>query len=226
MKVLSSMRRPSPRQSAHGLGIISPVPLQREQATLVTTCPSRDWRTRRSSPLPWQSMQVTGSVPGSRPPALTRRAGGGQPDGDLLAAAEHGLGELELETHLGVRAHLGAAPAGAGPAHLAEERLEDVAQAALEAEAAAAAGLGAEDALGAEAVVAGPPLGVAQDLVGDGDLLEARLGLGVTVVGVGVQLAGAGAVGPLDLVVAGVGADPEQRVEVAQPVSDGHRAPR
>ena len=61
------MRRPSPRQSVHGLGIISPVPLQREQATLVTTCPSRDWRTRRSSPVPWQSMQVTGSVPAAVP---------------------------------------------------------------------------------------------------------------------------------------------------------------
>ena len=61
------MRRPSPRQSAQGLGIISPVPLQREQATLVTTCPSSDWRTRRSSPVPWQSMQVTGSVPAAVP---------------------------------------------------------------------------------------------------------------------------------------------------------------
>ena len=130
------MRRPSPRQSAHGLGIISPVPLQREQATLVTTCPSSDWRTRRSSPVPWQSMQVTGSVPGGRAPALAGGAGGRQADRDLLAAAEHGLGELELEPHLGVGADLGAAPAAAGPAHLAEERLEDVAQAALEAEAA------------------------------------------------------------------------------------------
>ena len=46
---------------------MSPVPAQREQATLVTTWPSNDWRTRRSSPLPWQSMQVSGSVSGAVP---------------------------------------------------------------------------------------------------------------------------------------------------------------
>ena len=171
-------------------------------------------------------MQVTGSVPGAVPLPSQVAQVVGKADGDLLAAAEHGLGELEPEPYLGVGADLGAAPAAAGSAHLPEERLEDVAQAALEAEATRAAGLRPEDALGPEAVVAGPPLGVAQDLVGDGDLLEARLGRGVAVVGVGMQLAGTGAVGPLDLVVAGLGADAEQRVEVAQPVSDGHRAPR
>ena len=85
--------------------------------------------------------------------------------------------------------------------------------------------LGTEDAFGPEAVVAGAPLGVAQDLVGDRHLLEARLGLGVALVGVGMELAGAGAVGPLDLLVAGVAPDAEQFVEVAQPVSDGHRVP-
>ncbi len=71
------MRRPSPRQSAHGFGIISPVPLQREQATLVTTWPSSDWRTRRSSPEPWQSAQVTASVPGAVPcPAQVAQVAG------------------------------------------------------------------------------------------------------------------------------------------------------
>ena len=220
------MRRPSPRQSAQGLGIISPVPLQREQATLVTTCPSSDWRTRRSSPEPWQSRQVDGLGALGRAPAFARGAGGREADRDLLVAAEDGLGELEVQTHLGVGTDLGAASAGAGPAHLAEERLEDVTEASLEAEAPASARLGGEDTLGPEAVVTGAALGVAEDLVGNGDLLEASLGLGVTVVGVGVQLAGAGAIGPLDLVVAGFGPDPEQRVEVTQPVSDGHRALR
>ena len=77
-----------------------------------------------------------------RAPAFARGAGGRKADRDLLAAAEHGLGELEVETHLGVGTHLGAAPAGAGPAHLAEERLEDVTEASLEAEAPASARLG------------------------------------------------------------------------------------
>ena len=114
-----------------------------------------------------------------------------------------------------------AAPCSTAPGHLAEEGLEDVAQPALEAEAAhaARAALGAEDPLRPVAVVAGPALWVAQDLVGDGDLLEARLGLGVALVGVGVQLSGPGPVGLLDLVVARVAGDPQQLVEVAQPVS-------
>ena len=164
--------------------------------------------------------------PAGRAPAFTGRAGGRQADRDLLAGTEHRLGELELDLHLGVGAHLGTAPAAAGATHLAEERLEDVTEAALEAGSTARAGLRTEDTLRPEAVVAGPALRVAEDLVGDGHLLEAGLGLGITVVGVGVQLAGASAVGPLDLVVTGLGADPEQRIEVTQPVSDGHRAPR
>ena len=124
-------------------------------------------------------------------------------------AAEHGLGEPELETHLGVGARLRATPAGAGPAHLAEERFEDVAESAFEAEARASARLRTEDALGTEAVVAAPTLGVAQYLVRHRDLLETSLGLGVAMVGVGVQFTGAGTVGAFDLVVAGLGADAE-----------------
>ena len=73
-------------------------------------------------------------------PAGAGGAGGGQADRDLLAAAEDGLGELEADPHLGVGPGRRAAPAAAAARHLAEERLEDVAQAALEAEAARAAG--------------------------------------------------------------------------------------
>ena len=84
-------------------------------------------------------------------------AGDGKADGDLLAAAEDGLGEVQRQSDLRVRAGLGApATEASAAAHLPEEGLEDVAQAALEAEAAHAARLGAEDALGAEAVVARP----------------------------------------------------------------------
>ena len=107
VKVVSSMRRPSPRHSGHGCGIISPEPEQREQATLVTTWPSSDWRTRRSSPVPWQSAQVIGRGARRRAPAGAGGAGHGQADRDLLAAAEDGLGELEAEPHLGVGPRLG-----------------------------------------------------------------------------------------------------------------------
>ena len=54
-----------------------------------------------------------------------------------LRRAEHRLGELESEPHLGVGADLRPAAAVARAAHLTEERLEDVAQAAFEAEAPA-----------------------------------------------------------------------------------------
>ena len=151
----------------------------------------------------------------SRPSSRARGTRRREADGDLLAAPEDGLGEAQPETDLGVGAGLGPAPPPASPGDLPEERLEDVAQVAFETEPAHAA-LRPEDAFGAVAVVPGSALGVAQHLVGDGDLLEARLGLGVAVVGVGVQLARPGPVGLLDLVVAGVGAHPEQRVQVAR----------
>ena len=148
----------------------------------------------------------------------------GQPDRELLAAPEDGFGELEAETDLCVRPGLGASPAGAHPRHLTEERLEDVAQPCLEAETSRT-GLRAEDALGPVPVVAGASLGITEHFVGHGHLLEARLGLGVAVIGIGVQLAGPGPVRALDLLVAGVAPHPEQLVEVADLVSDGHRAP-
>ena len=208
VNVLSSMRRPSPRQSAQGSGIISPVPPQREQATLVTTCPSSDWRTRRSSPVPWQSTQVTGLGARSGAPAGAGRARGREPDRDLLAAAEDGLGELEPEPHLGVGPGLGPpAAAAAAPAIWPKKASKMSPSPPSNPKPPMPPACAPKTPSGAVAVVAGPALGVAQDLVGDGHLLEARLGLGVALVGVGVQLAGARPVGALDLLVAGVGPD-------------------
>ena len=180
----------------------------------MTTWPSNDWRTRRISPAPWQSGQTTGSVPGAVPRPVQAAQVAGKPDRDLLAAAEDGLGELQADPHLGVGPGCRSTPAAAPARHLAEERLENVTQASLEAEAARA-GLASEDALGAEAVVASPLLGVAEDLVGHRDLLELGLGRGVTRIGVGVELTGPGPVGLLDLVVAGLGPDSQEPVEVA-----------
>ena len=67
----------------------------------------------------------------------------------------------------------------------------------------------------AEPVVARPLVRVGEHLVGAGHLLELLLGRAGRRVGVGVQLAAALAVGPLDLVGRGVAPDtPEQLVEV------------
>ena len=150
---------------------MSPVPLHRAHATLVTTWPRSDWRTRRCSPAPWQSTQFTGSVPGAVPrPAQAAHVAGRRTE-ISLRHPKTASAKLESEPDLGVGAGLGPAPPPAGARDLPEERLEDVAQVALEAEPAHAA-LRAEDAFGAVAVVAGPALGVAQHLVGDGHLLE------------------------------------------------------
>ena len=70
-------------------------------------------------------------------------------------------------------------------------------------------------ALVAVGVVGAAPLGVGEDLVGLGRLLELLLGLGVVVVDVGVQFAGEAAEGLLDLGLAGVAADAEHLVVVA-----------
>ncbi len=105
-------------------------------ATAVTTWPSSDWRTRRSSPTPWQSAQVIGSVPGAVPRSGTRVAGDRQAHRELLAAAEDGLGEFQADPHLGVGTRRRTAAPTAAAGHLAEEGLEDVAQPALEAESA------------------------------------------------------------------------------------------
>ena len=58
------------------------------------------------------------------------------------------------------------------------------------------------------AVVGGAPLGVGEDLVGLGGLLELLLGLRVVRVDVGVQLAREPAEGLLDLLLVGVARTP------------------
>ena len=87
-------------------------------------------------------------------------------------------------------------------------------------------GLIAEDALGPEAVVAGPLLGVAQDLVGQRHLFELRLGDVVPGIVVRVQFPGAGPVGLLDLVVGGLRPDAQEPVQVAQAFNSRHRGSR
>ena len=69
--------------------------------------------------------------------------------------------------------------------------------------------------LEAVAVEGRPPLGVGEDLVGLGGLLELLLGLGIVAVDVRVELAREPPERPLDLGVAGVARDAEHLVRVA-----------
>ena len=136
-----------------------------------------------------------------------------------MAGPEHGLGEGDLQDDLCVRALAAGAALAACREALAEKRVEQVAEAAGEAEVAVAGACsGASHRIGAEHVVAAAPLGVAQGLIGDCDLLEAGLGLRVAGLGIGVQLAGELAVGALQLVFGSRSGHPEQLVEVL-----GHR---
>ncbi len=164
--------------------------------------PRKDWRTRRTWPAPPHSSQVVGELPGAAPVASQVSHDHRGADAHRMPGAEHGLGEVEVRHHLQVDAawRSGAGPSAAAAkwARAAEEGVEDVAETApAEAERVVAAARGYP--VGTEAVVAGSLLGVGQDLVGAGDLLEASLGRRIRI-GVGVELACPLSVGPLDLV--------------------------
>jgi hypothetical protein len=146
--------------------------------------------------------------PGLRAAALADLAGLHPPDLDLAPRAERGLLEPEPQVGEQVLTRLGAAPATAAATPerpRPEERLEqigDVAERRLHRPAVAVR------------VVAGPPVGVREDLVRAGDLLEALLGFGV-VVHVGVELAGKAPVRRADVLDRGVAPDAEDLVEIA-----------
>ena len=67
VSVTSSTLRPSPRHVAHGDAMVCPMPLQREQALVVTICPSTLCRTRRTWPAPRHSLHVVADVPWAAP---------------------------------------------------------------------------------------------------------------------------------------------------------------
>jgi hypothetical protein len=135
-------------------------------------------------------------------------------DRDLVLDPEGHLVQAQLQPKQGVRALADPATRPA-PVPAAEERLEDVAEAAEAVERAAGA---AAPAVGRERIAAqiddAALLGIAQHLVGGGDLLEAVL-RGLIRVHIGVQLASELAVGPLQLLGRRVPSDSEHRVVIA-----------
>ena len=72
------------------------------------------------------------------------------------------------------------------------------------------------------AVVAGPPLGVAEDFVGLGDGQEPSRGVGVVGVGVGMGGLGQAAVGPADLGPGGPGWHVQEAVQPLVIVASGN----
>ena len=133
------------------------------------------------------------------------RDGAGHPEGDV--------GELHVDGHKRVLTAPGPGGRPAGGRSPTEEGLEDASQVAEvgAGEPAAESCPAAHGVLPAQ-VVHLTLVGVGEDLVGGGDLLELLLMAGAG--DVGVQLAGLLAVGPLDLLGGGVTTDAEDLVVV------------
>ena len=163
------------------------------------------------------------------------------------ASAAHGLHEIEreLEPHLARGVPEGPAePEAAGPAPAsaaAEELADDVletAEIAAPAEAAGARpGLPPEAAgdplppllVDLAAIVAGPLVAIAENLVGGGDALEHPFGRPVAGVEIGMVLLGEAPVGGADLRVAGGSGDAQNVVETvghARSVAESRDGPR
>jgi hypothetical protein len=134
-------------------------------------------------------------------------------DRDLLGDPGGRLDQRQDHAGLDVGAVGRGAPAAAArhPEDVAEDVREGREDVAHVAEAAAHAGVGAGVA---EAIVAGPLLRLAEDLVGLGGLLELVLGLGVAWISIRVQLHGQPAVGALELAGVDVARDTQHFVVI------------
>ncbi|GBD45393.1 hypothetical protein HRbin41_00194 [bacterium HR41] len=135
---------------------------------------------------------------------------------DIDAAAARGEREVDLDFELDVvsgRATGGALPAEEGAERVAaEERFEDVAEGAERARRRLEPPL--LEPRPAVAIVDRAALGVGENLVRLGQLLELLFRLRVVLVDVGVKLARAAPEGALDLALVGVARDAEQLVGV------------
>src|SRR5262249_57928366 len=156
--------------------------------------------------------RAAGDGAGARraPAAVTGRAGLGARDLDVGLRAEGRLLEGQLEVVAEVGAAAGPAPAAPEEVAEAKEVAEDVAEVREDRGVEAAA---PEPGV-PEAVVALALLGVAEDAVGLGRLLEALLRLLVARVAVRVVLEGQLPVGGLDLLLAGSPGHPDDLLVV------------
>ena len=133
-------------------------------------------------------------------------------EGDLHLRAVGRFDQVDLDRHGHVAARRGSrAPTGAASP---EERVEQICNRAEPVEVGRVAS--GSQSFVAVAVIGRAPLGVRQDLVGLGRLLELLLGLRVVRVDVRVQLARELTKGLLDLLLGGVALDSEHLVGIAR----------
>ena len=220
-----SALRPRPWQTWHGFLATRPSPPQMSQPSALTTWPNgvRDDRPELSGALALRAGLDRGAGLGAVAAAVLAALDG--LEGDLHLGAAGGLLEVDLGADGDIAAGRGPAwPAAAecpSERPAAEEGLEDVGDRAEALEVGGVAA--AAQALVAVAVIGRAAVGVGQDLVGLGRLLELLLGLRVVAVDVGVQLAGELAKRLLDLGLSGVAGDAEHLVVVAGHLGSAHR---
>ena len=218
---LSSRSRPWPAQVGHGSSITVPEPPQRAHGRVIE---NRPWPSD-STPRPWQTGHTAGAVPGRAPvPRQVPQAACVATETGTCAPSTACSKDSETVVSRS-RPRSAAGLVRTPPPRPAARRVEDPGQDVREgAEVGPGAppppaapppnGPGAaEDA--AAAVVALALLGIAEDVVGLGDLLEALLGAGV-LVRVRVVLARELAVGLLDLVLRGLAVDAQRLVVVTR----------
>ena len=203
-------RGPDPGRSRRGTGWSCRSPGTMPQGWLVTTLPRRLRTWRWTCPAPWQMSQVTGEVPGWQqdPVHVSHRTA--VSTSSSRCVAEDDVLELERDADERVLAALAprARPPGSSAARCAEERLEDV------AEAAEALGAARPAERRVAHVVARALLRVAQHVVRVRHELEPLRRVGARV-HVRVQLAREAPVRLLDLIRRRVARDAENLIVVS-----------
>ena len=153
--------------------------MQRGHGLTLTIWPSIVERTERTSPLPLHCGHFAGLRARLGAAARAGLAAAEGAELDLLLGAGDRLGEGQAQVVAQVRAGR-RSPATAGPrGALAEEGVEEVAEALEAAERARTPSGPPPDARPTERVVGLPALRIGEDLVGLVDLLEALIGAGL-----------------------------------------------
>ena len=175
VKVRSSSLLPSPRQSGHGEAMTSPRPLQRPHGVAVTIWPSIDWRTRWIWPEPRHSGQVLAVVPSRAPlPSQVVHVTGAFRFTSRRAPKTTSFSPIcrTISASAPWRRPPRCAPP---PKPWLKKASKRSPRPPAKPNVSAPARSRASHGFGPEHVVATAPLRIAQGLVGDGDLLEARL---------------------------------------------------
>ena len=187
-RLVDAGRRRGSRRT--GVSMREPMPLQRVHGIEVTIWPRIELRTRAPRPRRRTPRRSPARSRARNPNRRTWCSDAGRVTVTSLRRAEGGVIERDVERRSRRRVRAGVRAAVAVTAEPAEEHVEDV------LDRAGPEGIAAGADVGAEAVVVGASIGVREDLVGLGDLLEARLGRRVAGVGVGVVLARESPVAP------------------------------